>query len=234
MHSHMPYEFILNLCPYFKLQDWKSLRHSMTTSDTSSFADDIGMTSGADGLCRLGDRGASEGQSDICDQAFKHLGIPRNLSVPLADLEEFSENGEIPSTDDCASNMLCSPSSSSDGDSPHKELAGASVTKARKRNKARKKAMNGPLSSVPHHVVDMNGNGMTKNQRWLNKHIQSYEDLEKTFTGNGTSEDSDHTQGDYDMVEFGEKYFNVHVIGSAYTSALTKTVNMVRRKSNVS
>ena len=62
-------------------------------------------------------------------------------------------------------------------------------------------------------------------------------DLEKIFLENGEPArtnhmDTHHTH--YPLIQFAERYFNVHTVTSGYSGAISKTVNKVRLKGSSS
>ena len=89
-------------------------------------------------------------------------------------------------------------------------------------------------------IMDVNGNGTGKSKKWFEQKIAELEDLEKTSvvavdggsSGSDRMTDLDSLAPGLEIIDFAEKYFNVHATGSGYTrSAISKTVSMVRRRS---
>ena len=100
--------------------------------------------------------------------------------------------------------------------------------------------MNGDLDMSLEQIMDVNGNGTGKSKKWFEQKIAELEELEKTSVvavdgGSSGSErmtDLDSLAPGLEMIDFAEKYFNVHAQASGYTrSAISKTVSMVRRRS---
>ncbi len=97
--------------------------------------------------------------------------------------------------------------------------------------------MNGDLDIEQ--IMDVNGNGTGKSRKWFEQKIAELEELDKTSTVavDGESSVSDRMTDlnglvpGVEMVDFAEKYFNVHSATTGYTSAFSKTVSMVRRRS---
>lgn len=71
----------------------------------------------------------------------------------------------------------------------------------------------------------VNSNGLARSKKWLDFRIAELE----TLDWEGVDMDTD-LNTDYDMLEFADKYYNVQ-IATGYTGAISKTVNMVRRRS---
>ena len=100
--------------------------------------------------------------------------------------------------------------------------------------------MNGDLDMSLEQIMDVNGNGTGKSKKWFEQKIAELEDLEKTSvvavdggsSGSDRMTDLDSLAPGLEIIDFAEKYFNVHATGSGYTrSAISKTVSMVRRRS---
>lgn len=97
--------------------------------------------------------------------------------------------------------------------------------------------MNGNLDLEQ--AMDVNGNGTGKSRKWFEQKIAELEELDKSSMvavdgGSSVSDrmtDLDGLVPGVEMVDFAEKYFNVHSSATGYTSALSKTVSMVRRRS---
>ena len=188
--------------------------------------------------------------------AAHSLSKPR--PPPLAYLEEFSEDNGMLTEDEVGSNMPSSedmlvepyvPQPPHDND--HMESAGGvngGELEGRGYNSKPHAHHNGPISKYSpsvesvgvgeHTTIDMNGNGYHQHKhgglhQWLDQKIESTLDLEKIFLENGgeESEDSD-MEGEWDLLDFAERYYNVHTTNTGYTGAISKTVNMVRKKSN--
>ena len=171
---------------------------------------------------------------------------PFRYVVPLAQLEEFSEENTLLTEDDLSnlasngsrlshiSGLPCGDPLAPDGDSP-----GSPDTRD-----AASGSVNGPgvaatYNHQPHqqHIIDVNGNGTAKSKQWLNQPIECYDDLQRMFVDNGVSGDEDDQDDEdditrsYDFVEFADRYFNVHYSNTGYHGAISKTVSIVRRKS---
>ena len=100
--------------------------------------------------------------------------------------------------------------------------------------------MNGDLDMSLEQIMDVNGNGTGKSKKWFEQKIAELENLEKTSvvavdggsSGSDRMTDLDSLAPGLEIIDFAEKYFNVHATGSGYTrSAISKTVSMVRRRS---
>lgn len=190
-----------------------------------------------------------------CPKRHKHI-------VPLANLEEFSEENGVSPVDDVRSNAVhsrtsggsASASSEGSGSSSPRRQAPSSTGRrhgGRKRTRLKAdKALNGPVNNggpLDQHIVDMNGNGLPQNHKFHVHNISCYEDLEGIFAGEDRDGESEgegegkvedcalasggNTDCSCDLMEFAEKYFNVHTLSTPYPAAITKTVNMVRKKS---
>ena len=90
-------------------------------------------------------------------------------------------------------------------------------------------------------IVDMNKNSKARDKRpsWVEQKIESRDDLERIFVQNGYSDSTDDDdivhdvrEHQFHMMDFAEKYFNVHYISSGPASAISKTVNFVKRRPN--
>jgi hypothetical protein len=94
----------------------------------------------------------------------------------------------------------------------------------------------------------MNGNGLPHDHSFRLHRVSCYDDLERIFAEDHAEDlDNDDDEDDLaslaanaasptpsvfsDLIDFAEKYFNMHPVNAPYPSAITKTVNMVRRKS---
>lgn len=86
-----------------------------------------------------------------------------------------------------------------------------------------------------HHQVEVeidpfsavNSNGLARHKKWMEFRLAELETLD--WQGDGDVEYD--VNCDNDMLEFAEKYYNVQIANTGYTGALSKTVNMVRRRS---
>ena len=77
------------------------------------------------------------------------------------------------------------------------------------------------------HFSAVNSNGLARSRKWLDFRIAELETLD--WQGQGEVELD--PQADWDMLEFADKYYNVQIANTGYTGAISKTVNMVRRRS---
>lgn len=126
-----------------------------------------------------------------------------------------------------------------------------------KRSRSQQKSMNGPVVAPPavHStasescIVDLNSNAKDSGDRSVSPR-RRYEELGRLILGHDDDDgedgydgdcvdavlDGDATADEFAMLRFAEKYFNApHVIHVGYPNAITKTMNIVTRKSlNVS
>ena len=170
--------------------------------------------------------------------------------VPLAQLDEFSEDTTpVTPLPTQASTSSSSSTESTDSSSPSSQ-AGSSASSGRVGCKRAHKAptIKGTLtdvSSLDQHV-EINGYGLPDSHKQTDsvQNVRCYEDLEKIFMGQ-TQDVWEGLQGEqagneaagvshsssYPLVNFAEKYFNEHYVGAGYPAAITKTVSLMRRKS---
>lgn len=143
-------------------------------------------------------------------------------SVPLAEPEDFPEdNGNM--TEDDMPNLPTPDDDvfldgSGQGPAPQDKGGGWTATAS---------ATNGPID----HIIDVNGNGTTKDARWLEARTAEFRILDPAPAICTPDQGDDEPIRDYDMQEFAEKYFNIHMTNTGYTGAISKTVNIVRGRS---
>ncbi|ELU17223.1 hypothetical protein CAPTEDRAFT_210514 [Capitella teleta] len=233
--------------------DLKNFRHSMQTTSTGSEA-----SLGADD-----DDCVFSNHIDDDSHTVKDTRCKSKSRVPLADVEEFSEeNGDVARPSGPRSTRSFSEG---DGTSPKRQnsfIRGRNPG-SRKRTRLKVDGSNSHGSAKSRspvqdttHIVDMNGNGLPKDHSFRLHSVNCYEDLERIFAGDNSSfddeEDKDeagaHPTDDEeqeeredtdikgasvfnDLIDFAGKYFNLHTSSAPYPSAISKTVNIVRRKS---
>lgn len=172
------------------------------------------------------------GASTITEDSFNSGDAEDDMY--LADHGDTDDEREVSSSD---SDLLASTAS---------QLRSGAITKSQPH------LANGPMvASSPgstlqrrntdEHIVDVNENSThDKSQTWVEQTIESRDDLERIFvqnvfcdSPNNENESAfDYREQSYSMVEFAEKYFNVHYISGGPASAISKTVNFVKRRPN--
>ncbi|KAK2149995.1 hypothetical protein LSH36_427g01042 [Paralvinella palmiformis] len=171
-------------------------------------------------------------------------------SVPLAEMDDFSESlcmSSDESTKRCSrtdsdSYLTNRDGVSLDGNTTSGDEAdvsslvaatgSAKVAKRKRKSKNRRgKTVRNERPPRPGEcgtLVDERASVSSMYKWWLNQ-IEEQDNLERCyFSGHN---DKSHKDSDYAMIEFAERYYNNHYIFFGYSSALTKTVNIVRRKS---
>ena len=144
-------------------------------------------------------------------------------SVPLAEPEDFPEDNGNMTEDDMPAlltpddDVFLGDESGQEGEGPEPLDKGGGL----------QAAANGPLE---HHIIDVNGNGTTKNARWLETRITEFRILDPAPVSSPDQRDDEPIR-DFDMQEFAEKYFNIHLTNTGYSGAISKTVNIVRGRS---
>lgn len=130
-----------------------------------------------------------------------------------------------------------------------------------RRSRSKQKSMNGPVAVTPtvhgggvggggsggdSCIVDLNSNAKDSLHSDGDSPRRTYEELQRLVISDQDSDSDDDDDGDQAggesaqddesaMLRFAEKYFNSHVIHIGYPNAITKTMNIVTRKSlNVS
>ena len=90
-------------------------------------------------------------------------------------------------------------------------------------------------SRLPHGVDTNHRSPHLRPPTWIEKGIESTEDLERIFVSHheelSEEEDFDSESLDWNFLEFAEHYFAVHCPNSGTSNPLSKTVSLVRRKS---
>jgi hypothetical protein len=147
-----------------------------------------------------------------------------HIDVPLASMDDFSDNGN--SVQSHTSSRL-SLNSDTETDGSYSAL----------------KSSKTESESDTIHRASLNGPNHIRHQlSWIEKGIQSTEDLERIFvkdTSDNLSQilsldGTDESYCTYDLLDFAEKYFNVHYLPtSGPSAAITKTVNFVKRRPNL-
>ena len=77
------------------------------------------------------------------------------------------------------------------------------------------------------HMSTVMSNGLARSQKWQDFRIAELESLD----WQNDIETVEDPNAEYDILEFAEKYYNVQIANTGYTGAISKTVNMVRRRS---
>ena len=224
------------------------MQKSITASEgTVAVSDDVTLLPH---LCPQQEQQQQQQQQQQPNRTSQADGGVTSITVPLAEMEEFSEMENSASTlpEACVSTeslegpCKCPTGADADAASVLADCSGGSAAQSDTR-------MNGPLQRT---VVDVNCNGKHRRQS-RHSQILKYQDLLDTFmdtysqdsTGEAEEgdlqpqpqlqqddqEDSAAAPPDYNFLEFAEKYYNVHCANTGYSGAFSKTVNMVRRKS---
>lgn len=181
----------------------------------------------------------------------------------LEEFSEGSSSREVWSTDDLSEplsrdrRLSSSSSRSSDASNNAEDDASSQVDRTSPRMKARSKrntfkrsrskqaSMNGPVTTQASEscIVDLNSNAKDSNSLHNEFPGGAYEELERmVLSDDEDARDNEDMAGagdiapdEFAMLRFAEKYFNVHVIHLGYPNTITKTVNIITRKSlNVS
>ncbi len=224
----------MQLCLFHLLQVTRSqIQQAMAVSDAISLDDDLATTtSEGDGSL---DTILRQLQAEKVSMDRKVAHKRHTAAVPLAEPEDFLEDGGNLTEDDVPTVPTSEGVTPDDHvflDDPgggHKNDNGAqqevdTVEQTLTLQHTQAAAVNGPFDID--HIMDVNGNGTTKSRRWIELKMKALEE------SNGLDElDEVDPEADYDMLDFAENYYNVHIHNTGYSGALTKTVNMVRRRS---
>ena len=149
-------------------------------------------------------------------------GLPPASSgdvVPLAQPEDFPEDS-APFTDDDLDQII--PKDDQQDDVSLTDPGGG-------RGLGTRATTGGACADIQ--LMDVNGNGVTKcTKQWLEQKLLELEELE--WAGLSADEDAETDALTFhDIRHYADLYYNNHITNSGYTGALTKTVNMVRRRS---
>ena len=158
-----------------------------------------------------------------------------HTQVPLAKMEDFSvENGFL--TDATSVSNLQNSSDANDASETGMSMGSTHAMAMTPVN------LNGDVCRRRHKVIDVNANGISKQQQWTGPVICNYGDLESVLLGDSDEDDdadaddddeSVSSSGHCDMLEFAERYFNVQQIPTTvYSGPLSKTVNRVKKRAS--
>lgn len=170
-----------------------------------------------------------------------------DLSDPLSRDRRSSSSSQ---SSDVSNNAEDDASSQVERTSPRRNAR--SKRNTFKRTRSKQASMNGPVMTAaaaaavaPNEscIVDLNSNAKDSNSLHNESPSRTYEELERMVLNDDedarddedTAEAGDNALDEFAMLRFAEKYFNVHVIHLGYPNTITKTVNIITRKSlNVS